>query len=299
MYVARITFWNFKTLKIENSNSMRNDHEYLFIDGRHLHETLRTFSSKYFDSRKVMLDARLLTSGFQKCFYYDCDPVRRDDENEQDFKIRKSEADSFEMNLVNQPGVHIYKGAIRGMGKKTRQKGVDVAIAVDMLTHSYRKNIGRATLFAGDLDFLPLVEALVLDGLYVTLWYCRERTSKELINAVDQRKLFSVNSIYDFLDTDFRLTIPQKPTESSRARIQGRNPIRSGIWEENGSKIEIFETDGTYELTAWDGSSQNEVVRSHPSMELLVDFCQEQFCWGLKWDSEIKQNNQSTILKTY
>jgi hypothetical protein len=170
------------------------------------------------------------------------------------------------------------------MGKKTRQKGVDVAIAVDMLTHSYRKNIGRATLFAGDLDFLPLVEALVQDGMYVTLWYCRERTSKELIDAVDQRRLFSVNSIYDFLDSDFRESVPQKPTDITRSRIEGRTPIRSGKWVENGSKIEIFKTNGTYELVAWDGKSQNEAVRSHSSMDLLIDFCQEQFRWGIKWD---------------
>jgi uncharacterized LabA/DUF88 family protein len=268
---------------------MRNDHDYLFIDGRYLHETLHAFSRRYFDNRKVLLDSRMLTSGFQKSFYYDCDPIKRVDESDQDLETRKSEAESFEKNLANQPGVHIYKGAIRGMGKKIRQKGVDVALTVDMLTHSYRKNVARATLLAGDLDFLPLVEALMLDGLYVTLWYCPERSSKDLINAVDQRRHFSVSSIYDFLDSNFRETIPQKPTESTRSRIEGRNPIRTGIWLENGSKIEIFKTNSTYELVAWDGNSQNEVVRSHSSMDLLIDFCQEQFRWGIKWDKEMKQ----------
>jgi len=263
--------------------------EYLFIDGRYFHETLQSFSKKYFSNQKILLDPWMLTYGFQKCFYYDCDPTKRSDESDSDFESRKSETEIFERRLASQPGVHIYKGAIRGMGKKTRQKGVDVAIAVDMLTHSYRKNTGRVTLFAGDLDFLPLVEALVLDGLYVTLWYSRERTSKELIDAVDQRKLFSVNSIYDFLDSTFRETISPKPTESNRSRIPGRNPIRTGIWVENGMKIEVFESDGIYELVAWDGESQNEVVRSHPSLDLLIDFCQEQFRWGLKWYTEIKQ----------
>jgi uncharacterized LabA/DUF88 family protein len=260
------------------------EREYLFIDGAYFHATLQAFSKKYFDNRKISLNPWALTSEFQKCFYYDCDPTKRTDESETEFEARKSETEAFERRLSSQPGVHIYKGAIRGMGKRNRQKGVDVAIAVDMLTHSYRKNIQRATLLAGDLDFLPLVEALVLDGLYVTLWYCRERTSKELIEAVDQRRFFSVNSIYDFLDSDFRQVVPPKPLESSRPRIDGRVPIRSGIWIENGSKIELFETGGLYELVAWDGISTNEVVRSHPTKELLEDFCQEQFRWGIKWD---------------
>ena len=263
--------------------------EYLFIDGRYFHATLQAFSKKVFDNQKVLLDPVLLTSQFQKCFYYDCDPTKGNDESDSDFELRKSESETFERRLVSQPGVHIYKGAIRGMGKKIRQKGVDVAIAVDMLTHSYRKNIGRATLFAGDLDFLPLIEALVLDGLYVTLWYDRDSTSRELIDAVDERKLFSVNSIYDFLESDFLQTIPQKPTQITRSRIEGRNPIRTGIWVENGVKIEVYKSDGSYDLVSWDGKSQNEVVRSHPSMELLIDFCQEQFRWGLKLDTEMKQ----------
>ena len=34
-------------------------------------------------------------------------------------------------------------------------------IAVDMLTHPFDRNMERATLLAGDLDFKPLLDALV------------------------------------------------------------------------------------------------------------------------------------------
>ncbi|MBD2254416.1 NYN domain-containing protein [Nostoc parmelioides] len=55
--------------------------------------------------------------------------------------------------------------AKRPTGKaKKEQKEIDIMIAVDMLTHSFQKNMDEATLLAGDLDFKPLIDALVLNG---------------------------------------------------------------------------------------------------------------------------------------
>ena len=38
-----------------------------------------------------------------------------------------------------------------------------------MLSHAHRKNMHKTTLLTGDLDFKPLVDALVQDGMFVTL----------------------------------------------------------------------------------------------------------------------------------
>jgi uncharacterized LabA/DUF88 family protein len=51
---------------------------------------------------------------------------------------------------------HVRLGLVKGV-KPRRQKGVDVLLAVDMLTHAFRNSFERAVLVAGDLDFKPVV----------------------------------------------------------------------------------------------------------------------------------------------
>jgi uncharacterized LabA/DUF88 family protein len=66
--------------------------------------------------------------------------------------------------------VHVYEGDARRRRKRgLEQKKVDVMIAVDMLTHTFRRNMHEATLLTGDNDFKPLVDALVHEGMFITI----------------------------------------------------------------------------------------------------------------------------------
>lgn len=56
-----------------------------------------------------------------------------------------------------------------------------------MLGHTYRRNMESAAFVAGDVDFRPLVEAVVTDGMYLSLFYEPRHTSPELIRAADAR----------------------------------------------------------------------------------------------------------------
>jgi len=85
--------------------------------------------------------------------------------------------------------------------KEPRQKEVDVLLAVDMLTHGFNKNMTRAALLAGDLDFRPVVEALVRAGIFVEVWYEKRSGSKYLFWAADQGRPIEWHTLY-YWNTD-------------------------------------------------------------------------------------------------
>ena len=59
--------------------------------------------------------------------------------------------------------------------KKTRQeekaKGVDIALTKDMLVHAFLNNYTHAFLFAGDGDYVPLVEEVKRLGKRITVCF--------------------------------------------------------------------------------------------------------------------------------
>jgi uncharacterized LabA/DUF88 family protein len=77
-------------------------------------------------------------------------------------------------------------------------------IAVDMLTHTFRHNMHQTTLLTGDNDFKPPIDALVHEGMFVTLWYPYGETSKELMNAADTRKRLGMKQLSELLTSESR-----------------------------------------------------------------------------------------------
>ena len=75
--------------------------------------------------------------------------------------------DEYWRTIELQPDMHLGFGALRGLKRKARQKGVDVQIAVDMLERSSLFDI--AILVAGDADFVPVVEAVNRRGIMVVV----------------------------------------------------------------------------------------------------------------------------------
>lgn len=179
-----------------------NDREYLFIDGGCLRTAVENIGKGILGANVICRPfIPALTDGYDKIFYYDAIPGQRHGEPPVTYEARvNSEQDRFNrIQAINR--VHVALGKI--VGRDKRQKGVDVQLAVDMMTHAFRGNIERATLLAGDGDFTPLVKALVSEGIHVTLWHPPENeTSKELMNAADVTKLFSFAQNYGCFSLD-------------------------------------------------------------------------------------------------
>jgi uncharacterized LabA/DUF88 family protein len=121
----------------------------------------------------------------RRVFLYDCvEDQPRTGESPTDFETRvQRQQDEFD-DIDKVEGVHVRYGYL-SPGKKRHQKEVDVLLAVDMLTHSFSRNMTKAVLLSGDRDFKPVVESLVGLGTYVQLAHEPRSGARELARAAD------------------------------------------------------------------------------------------------------------------
>jgi len=209
---------------IVSGPSGRSPTQYLFVDGAYLRSVLERKATRFFGGEAIEVDYHsLFVSGFNKRFYYDCLPPKKNNETRQDYDARIAPAIEHYNALRALDGFHVFLGTTASEGTKARQKGVDIMIAVHMLTHSFRRNMDKATLLTGDLDFKPLIEALVQDGMDVTLWFEPCSTSKELVYAADSQRELSITSLLPHTTPQFRQ----------------RHPVPN-IWNQPGRKLDDF-----------------------------------------------------------
>lgn len=142
-------------------------------------------------------------------------------------------------------------------------------IAVDMLTHSFHKNMDEATLLTGDLDFKPLIDALVLNGMYVSLWYPKGETNYELVDAADSRMPIIAPLVYEWLTEsskskvkipDYRLSLP-RPYNAQWQPLEGM--------EIQGDKVEVYEITGKGKYVAVIPQGYEYCIYEHDNLEQL------------------------------
>jgi uncharacterized LabA/DUF88 family protein len=166
---------------------------YLFVDAGCLRATIDKARQKYLGSNGVCKIAwSALRSGHDKVFYYDAVPSRGYDESDTAWEQRINPRMQELREIRQQDGYHVPLGDLRG--KTVRQKKVDVMIAVDMLLHTIRRNMHACTLLAGDSDFQPLLDALVREGMSVTLWH-PDHAPDDLVGAADASKLLYASQL--------------------------------------------------------------------------------------------------------
>ncbi|MEH2127075.1 MAG: NYN domain-containing protein [Nostoc sp.] len=167
---------------------------------------LELFSENLFDKKQLEINYLQLVWNYHKVFYYDCLPAQKQGENEADYQNRIKPKIKLFNHLKSLDRFHVYEGTARYRDKRRgqEQKQVDIMIAVDMLTHSFRKNMDEATLLTSDLDFKPLIDALVQDGMYVSLWYPKAKTNYELVDAADSRQVLTIHTVWRWFTDNFQ-----------------------------------------------------------------------------------------------
>ncbi len=177
---------------------------YLFIDGGYLRERCKQVESVLGATGE--LDYSKITGELScgKAFYYDCLDEPKTSEPQVDFEARRRMQEESFNKIREVPGFHVRTGTLSGR----RQKEVDVALAVDMLTHAFYKNMSRAVLVAGDLDFRPVVESLIRLGTYVEVVSAKSNTAKLLEWAADQHRVLDFNSLYSWCTDEFKQRNP-------------------------------------------------------------------------------------------
>lgn len=200
--------------------------QYLFIDGGCLRAVMKKISDRYFGGKLIKIDFNRLRGGHAKAFYYDAIPAVKEGENEIDYDERIKERQELHNHIASLNGYHVYEGDSRIRRRQVQQKEVDVMIAVDMLTHTFRGNMDRATFIASDLDFKPLLDALVREGMFVHLMYPPADTNQNLVDAADSRQPLAIDTIHGYLEqaTQKLISVPNRSMQS-KSDFHPKNPV--------------------------------------------------------------------------
>ncbi len=221
---------------------MKTEETYLFVDGAYLERTIAAHSEYYF-GEDLVLDFERLGAGALKAFYYDAYPSRKQGESEADYQQEVSSADRKFNRISSHRGWHVNFGFTRGSGKKIRQKGVDVQLAMDAYTHCVRGNFKNITLLTGDLDFYPLIKSLVQEGAFVQLWYDPNTTSDELMRSADSRKWLNPRGILDVVSNKNLRSVPSWYEVPDPSLFQ-RKAIREGAYDKG--EVKVVEVDARF-----------------------------------------------------
>lgn len=244
---------------------------YLFVDGGSLRGRLKNVSRDHFLDKHFILDFAKLVPGFTKVFYYDALFVREEGEEERDYEKRIRPQRELLDSAAAIDGIHVYEGDARRRRKVGHvQKKVDVMIAVDMLTHTFRKNMHKATLLTGDNDFKPLIDALVHEGMFVTLWYPPGETSRELLNAADARRTLSMRVLHDLLTEDSKKDFSLPSVANINPAQEPGNKIKE--WMERELQHALYR-DGSDHVVTKEGNALNRLHVRHGDLKLLKAFC--------------------------
>lgn len=170
---------------------------YLFIDGEQLRCTAEEVGRSWFD-KPIEIDYRKLQGACQKVFYYDCLPAKPfGAEHDADYQAKYDVKLQFFNELRRLPGWHVSEGLAKHRKRaRQQQKEVDILIAVDMLTHTHRRNMHKLSFVSGDQDFAPLLEAVVRDGMYVELLYPEGHTADDLRYFADVARPMDIDFLY-------------------------------------------------------------------------------------------------------
>jgi len=164
--------------------SDRTDRVMIFIDGSNMYHLLKSFFNRTdVDIGKFcnkLLDKRRLI----RIYYYNArvglreEPERYHDQ--QKFFASVTAIPYCELRL----GRLVYNNWPAG---PPYEKGVDIQLATDMLTHSFKNNYDVAILVAGDADFVGAIQAVKDNGKNVEVaLFGKERTSIQLRKTADE-----------------------------------------------------------------------------------------------------------------
>ena len=206
---------------------------YLFIDGGCLREVVRSISKEVSgDGARIRPHFPKIGEGFRKSYYYDAVPAMDREEAVAEYEERVEAAHAEFDRIRSLDRFHVALGEIKGKKGNRRQKQVDVRLAVEMLTHAFRANFVEATLLAGDDDFIPLIEALVREGIEVTIWH-PPQASEQLLAVADNRREFSLKSAYSLLSVDGKSQAFS--SKGSGGGQMGQDPTAWSAWEVDGT----------------------------------------------------------------
>ena len=170
--------------------SDRTDRVMVFIDGSNLYHSLKNFFKRTdIELGKFcnkLLDKRRLI----RIYYYNASVGQREEPE------RYHDQQKFFAGITAIPYCELRLGRLvynNWPASPPYEKGVDILLATDMITHSFKNNYDEAILVAGDNDYVGAIQAVKDNGknLEVAL-FGKEQTSMQLRKVAD--KVIALNS---------------------------------------------------------------------------------------------------------
>ena len=162
----------------------KTDRVMIFIDGSNLYHSLKHFFQRTdLDigkfSQKLLEKRRLV-----RIYYYNA-RVGRKEEPE-----RYRDQQKFFDGVTTIPYCELRLGRLvynNWPNSPPYEKGVDIQLATDMITHSFKNNYDVAVLVAGDTDYVGALQAVKDNGKNVEVaLFGKERTSLQLRKVSDR-----------------------------------------------------------------------------------------------------------------
>lgn len=162
----------------------REERVMIFIDGSNIYHSMKShfrrtdidlgkFCNKLSDRRRLV-----------RIYYYNAE-VGRIEEPE-----RYRDQQKYFSGIEAIPFIELRLGRLVYSGWPSSppyEKGVDIMLATDMITHSFKNNYEVAILVAGDNDYVGAIQAVKDNGKNVEIaLFGKERTSLQLRKVADQ-----------------------------------------------------------------------------------------------------------------
>lgn len=185
---------------------------HLFIDGAAFQYSLDYYSQQIFDT-KLPIKWDILASRYDRVYFYDALPAKKRSESDTEYENRFAEKRDFHNSLSMRDKYHIGEGVSRHRrGSGNIQKAVDILLAVEALQQAQNGSMDEATFILSDLDFYPLLNALVQTRVKTSLIYDPTKTSEDLIHCADIATPLSGQMVLDWLDLGPEISVtPLRP----------------------------------------------------------------------------------------
>ena len=166
------------------------DRVMIFIDGSNLYHSLKSFFKRTdIDMGKFshrLLDKRQLI----RIYYYNARVGRKEEPG------RYKDQQAFFAGISAIPYCELRLGRLvynNWPNSPPYEKGVDIQLATDMITHSFKNNYDVSILVAGDSDYVGALQAVKDNGKHVEVaLFGKEQSSRQLRVVAD--KVITLNA---------------------------------------------------------------------------------------------------------
>jgi uncharacterized LabA/DUF88 family protein len=256
---------------------------YLFIDGNYLEERYAAKMKTFFGDGGELDYAQLrhdrMWPDLQRAFYYNAiDYGSRDNETPDATAERVKMREDWFDEIDAIADFHVRPGSVTSASRKRRaQKKVDALIAVDMLTNAHNHNMSQAVLIAGDLDFAPLVAAVVRLGIRVSVVFDQASVSRELTEEADRAGALRLRDYYRWSSDFYKLANPipdeqQIKGTDYRETRPDRVEIGGGLWGGRAVRLLHLTNGNFFAVAIRDELTQMNTIITDQSKERLLKY---------------------------